>query len=154
MNPDRTTALVAVDGALVQVLPPEVTERFFAPLRGEGYREILSGMIDQRGTAGSLSEEDFRAVKSMALATDHHVLISTFEGTQDPTIWTPDAIEVPMLVVLAPSPFWGASYEQKVLDLAPEAEIRSMEGVSHFLMMNDPEQFNALVLEFVDRVSR
>jgi hypothetical protein len=68
--------------------------------------------------------------------------VSEFEATADPALWKPDKIDVPVLVVLAKSPFWTDDYLKFVRDLAPKAEIETFDGVSHFLMLDKPQEFN------------
>ena len=57
----------------------------------------------------------------------------------------------PTLLVLAAQPSWNEEYIEFVTELAPRAEIHVMQGVSHFLMMERPRQFHALVTEFLER---
>jgi hypothetical protein len=38
------------------------------------------------------------------LRTPQRVAVSEMEGTRDPTIWSPDKIEVPVLMILAKQP--------------------------------------------------
>lgn len=52
---------------------------------------------------------------------------------------------------MAKMPYWTADYEQYVRKLAPEADYRMMDGVGHFLMMEKPEAFNAIMAEFLSK---
>ncbi len=59
---------------------------------------------------------------------------------------------MPVLVVLAKSPFWTADYEQYRARLrAPSCEYETIDGVSHFLMLDKPAEFNAAVVAFLKK---
>jgi pimeloyl-ACP methyl ester carboxylesterase len=58
---------------------------------------------------------------------------------------------VPVLALLAKSPFWPPDTEQFLRSLAPDLEFEMWEGVSHFLFMDKPKEFNAAVIAFLDK---
>jgi pimeloyl-ACP methyl ester carboxylesterase len=58
---------------------------------------------------------------------------------------------VPLLLILAKSPFWTADYEQYVRSLAPRLQDETFEDVSHFLMLDKPREFNETVLAFLKK---
>ena len=60
-------------------------------------------------------------------------------------------LDVPLLCVLAKSPFWSDDYEAFVRKLAPRVEYRVLDGVGHFLMMEKPKEFNDAVIAFLDK---
>jgi len=148
--PEKTAALVAVDGSLgAFTLDPVEIEKFIAPYRSPSYREaagrFISSMFSNPGTE-ALRDEVVATVQK----TPQHVMVSAFEGMFDPTIWKEDPITVPLLVVLAKGPFWTPDYEAFVRKLAPDVDYRVLEGPGHFLMMEKPEEVNALLAEFLD----
>ena len=49
---------------------------------------------------------------------------------------------MPVLAILAKSPFWPADTEEFLRSLAPKLEFHMWEGVGHFLMMEKPKEFN------------
>jgi pimeloyl-ACP methyl ester carboxylesterase len=67
----------------------------------------------------------------------------------DPAIWKEDPIGVPVLCVIARSPFWSADYETFVRRLAPRLDYRVVDGAGHFVMMDKPDEFNALLANFL-----
>jgi pimeloyl-ACP methyl ester carboxylesterase len=67
----------------------------------------------------------------------------------DPAIWKEDRIDAPVLCVLARSPFWSDDYEAFVRKLAPRLEYRVLDGVGHFLMLQKPDDFNAILSLFL-----
>jgi pimeloyl-ACP methyl ester carboxylesterase len=90
-------------------------------------------------------------IKTLMLKTPQHVAVSEFEATADEDLWKEDKIEVPMLLVLAKQPAWSPEYEQFVRKLAPKVDYQVWENVSHFLMMERPREFNALLWYFWKR---
>jgi len=148
--PKETAALVIVDGSLRPLGSREEMEKFIAPFRGPDYTEVAGKFID--GITAPMKDPTERtAVKSMMLTTPQHVAVSEFEATFDPALWRPDKIEVPVLLVLAKAPFWTDDYLRFVRDLAPNAQIESFDGVSHFLMLDKPDEFNQTVLAFLKK---
>jgi pimeloyl-ACP methyl ester carboxylesterase len=90
-------------------------------------------------------------IKTLMLKTRQHVAVSEFEATADEDLWKEDKIEVLMLLVLAKQPAWSPEYEQFVRKLAPKVDYQVWENVSHFLMMERPREFNALLWYFWKR---
>jgi pimeloyl-ACP methyl ester carboxylesterase len=70
----------------------------------------------------------------------------------EPRLWEDDPISVPLLVVLAESRAWNEDFEAWVKGTAADSEYRVRPDVSHFLMLEDPEWFNAELAAFVGRV--
>ena len=146
--PEKTLALVNVDGGLRPFAPRERMEPFVASLRGPNYQENAARMID--GMLQPVKSEALRAeIRAAMLATPQHVAVGAMEGMMEESIWKEDQIKVPVLAVLARSPFWPADNEQFFRRLAPDLDYRMWDGVSHFLMMDKPEEFNRALAEFL-----
>lgn len=147
---DRTLAVVAVDGALKSFF--EEDDPALAAWREQvlspDYKELTAGFID--GLTYGMSEELVASVKEAMLATPQHVMLGDLEAGVDPAIWGDDPIDVPVLCVMAESPFWSAEYEAYVRDLCPRLDYVVLSGVSHFLMMHEPEEFETALLTFLD----
>ena len=60
----------------------------------------------------------------------------------DESLWEEDAVEVPALAAVARSPSGAADAEQRFKKIAPGLDYRMWDGVSHFLMTDQPEEFN------------
>jgi pimeloyl-ACP methyl ester carboxylesterase len=148
--PEKTLALVDVDGALLPFAPRAAMEPFIAPLRGPQYRETATKFVEtmfRPEQPAALREE----IKTAMLSTPQHVAVSAMEGMADDSIWTEDQIKVPVLAVLARNPLWPADNEQRFRKIAPQLDYRMWDGVSHFLMMDKPEEFNRALAEFLTR---
>ncbi|MDQ2871350.1 MAG: alpha/beta hydrolase [Acidobacteriota bacterium] len=148
--PGKTLALVAVDGALRPFSKdPKAGEGFLGPLRGDGYLPAFTKMVNGM-TAPVPDERKRERIRKAMLATPQSVVVRAGDGMFDSRIWGDDPIRVPLLVVSAKSSGWPSDYEAWVRTLAPRARYVEMEGVSHFLMMDDPAKFNGLLDSFLD----
>jgi pimeloyl-ACP methyl ester carboxylesterase len=147
--PERTRALVVVDGALRQMLNDEIIEQMKPRLTEQNYRETVAGFID--GMAGNGLDEASRAeIKTMALRQPHAAVYGGLIAAADAKVWEPDTIEAPLLLILAEQPSWNEEYLDFVKQLAPQAEIHILPGVSHFIMTERPEEFGSLLLAFLE----
>lgn len=147
--PQKTLALVIVDGGLRPFGTKEQREQFMTPLRGPNYKEALAPMSAQM--TAMLSADDKARVKTSFDSTPHQVLVSAMEAMSDEALYATDKINVPVLAILAKSPFWAADTEQFFRSLAPDLDYQMWEGVDHFLHMGKPKEFNAAVIAFLDK---
>ena len=148
--PDKTRSLVIVDGSLRPFSNPEQMKQFLDPLRGPDYKkqaELIIGFVSQGVKDKKASEE----IKAAMLSTPQHVMLGAFEAMMDETIWKEDKINSPTLAVMAKQPQWNAEYEKFVRELVPGIDYQVWEGVSHFLMTDEPQKFNDTVLAFLKK---
>jgi pimeloyl-ACP methyl ester carboxylesterase len=149
LYPEKTLALVAVDGSL-QNLYSGMLDPVIAQLRTPAYKDVAAKFIASMFTnPGTEALRD--ATLATTAATPQHVMVGSFEGMRDPAIWKDDPIGVPLLVVNAKAPFWTPEYVAYVRTLAPEVDYRVIEGPGHFLMLEKPQEFNAAVLDFLQK---
>jgi pimeloyl-ACP methyl ester carboxylesterase len=71
------------------------------------------------------------------------------EGMIDESIWKQDKITVPVLAIMAKSPFLPADNEQIYRGIAPDLTYQVWDGAGHFLMMERPAQFNQELMKFL-----
>jgi pimeloyl-ACP methyl ester carboxylesterase len=148
--PEKTRALVIVDGGLRPFGEKPAMEKFIARFKGPDYAETAGKMIDSM--TSTIKDAALRdKIKTTMLRTPQSIAVSEFESTLDDALWKPDKINVPVLMVLAKQPAWSAEYEQFVRGIVPDLEYQVWEGVSHFLMMEEPEKFNAAVVAFLEK---
>jgi pimeloyl-ACP methyl ester carboxylesterase len=148
--PDKTRSLVIVDGSLRPFSNPEQMKQFLDPLRGPDYKkqaELIIGFVSQGVKDKKASEE----IKAAMMSTPQHVMLGAFEAMMDETIWKEDKINSPTLAVMAKQPQWNAEYEKFVRELVPGIDYQVWEGVSHFLMTDEPQKFNDTVLAFLKK---
>jgi pimeloyl-ACP methyl ester carboxylesterase len=147
-HPDRTIGLVLVDGGLKRIeAPPGVMEKFLADLGGPHAREIAGDMIDQHIKP---LPEHAEFIKGRMLATSPHTMHDAMLAAMDPAIWTEDMINVPVLALMAESPAWSPDYVAYARTIAPKMEWVTFKNVTHFVMIDAPEAFNARLNAFLD----
>ena len=85
------------------------------------------------------------------MSTPQHVMTGAMGAMMDNKIWRQDKINAPTLALMANRPQWNAQYEQFVRELVPSIDYQKWEGVSHFLMMDEPQRFSNTVLTFMSK---
>jgi pimeloyl-ACP methyl ester carboxylesterase len=147
--PKKTLAIVIVDGALRPFGDKAMRDQYLNAFRSPGYKEAAKPMFDQM--AGLLPTGERERIWASFTNTPQHVLVSAMEKMNDDALYTSDKINVPVLAILAKSPFWPADTEQYLKGLAPDLELQWMEGVDHFLHLEKSKEFNDAVIAFVDK---
>jgi pimeloyl-ACP methyl ester carboxylesterase len=145
--PSETVGLVIVDGALKPFGPKAETEKFFAPLY-EHYDQQAPKFIDGMLTPTRADLKPW--IRTQMLATPDYVSISAMQGMLDDSIWGNDKINVPVLAVMTDKT-WPADNDKIYKTIAPDLEYLRWTGVSHFLMMERPKEFNEAVAGFVTK---
>jgi len=145
--PTETLGLVIVDGALKPFGSRAETEKFFTPLF-EHYQQKAPEFID--GLLGPTRADLKPFIRSAMLATPDYVGISAAKGMLDDSIWTDDQIKVPVLAIMAEKP-WPPNNEEIYKTVASDLEYIRWTGVSHFLMMERPKEFNEAVTGFISK---
>src|SRR5215467_8344272 len=148
--PNKTRALVIVDGSLQPYGNLEQMKQLIEPLRGPNYKEragMIIGGISQAVKDKKTQEE----IRTAMMSAPQHVMVGAMDAMMDETIWKQDKINAPTLAVMAKQPQWNAEYEKFVRELAPGVDYQMWEGVSHFLMMDEPQKFNDTVLAVLKR---
>ncbi|MGH9971534.1 MAG: alpha/beta fold hydrolase [Pyrinomonadaceae bacterium] len=140
LYPDKTLSLVIVDGALRLFFPKAQMDQFLERLRSN-YQTAGSQMVD--GLLAPIKDAKLKGeIRTAMLSAPDYVAISAMEGMADEKVYEKAPIKVPVLAILAKSPFWSADTEQFLRSLAPNLEYHMWDDVSHFLMMERPQEFN------------
>jgi len=148
--PDKTLAMVIVDGSLRPFGDKAFIDRLIAGFRGSNYRDAVGQML-MAISGPNLSADLKERIKASSLNTPQHVLVSAMEGMADPSIWGEDKINVPVLAIMAKNPFYPPNVEESFRGIAPKMEFQMWDGVGHFIMMEKPKEFNAAVLAWLDK---
>jgi pimeloyl-ACP methyl ester carboxylesterase len=148
--PKKTLAIVIVDGSLRPFGDQKMMDGFLASFRGPNYKEAGQQMLAGMG-GKNLAPEAMERIKASFQSTPQYVIVSAMEGMADASIWGPDHINVPVLAILAKSPFWPADTEQFYRSIAPKMDFQMWDGAGHFLMMERPKEFNEAVIKFLDK---
>jgi pimeloyl-ACP methyl ester carboxylesterase len=144
--PQRVAALVAVDGPLDMRQFPEFKPPSLAGAQGLKVREgMIRGMFTPQ-TPADVQQK----VLAMMLAAPEATAIGAMGSMMDPSLRKADVTPMPALAVWA-----GTAQQMPSVDEArkalPKFEQTKVEGTGHFLMMEKPEEFNRLVIAFVDK---
>jgi pimeloyl-ACP methyl ester carboxylesterase len=149
--PKKTRALVAVDGSfrrlmIDQAMLDKIIEQFSGPDFKEKAGKFVETMLGPK-TPAQVRER----VKTAISNADQHVALSAMKAMLSPAIWKEDRIEVPVLAIMAKSPFWGDEYKAAVRKLIPKLEYRELDGVGHFLMLERPAEVNGILIGFLKK---
>ena len=148
--PEKTRALVIVEGGLRPFGDKAMMEKFVARLKAPNYDENAGKLIESM--TSPIQDAGLREkIKTAMMRTPQYVAASEFDSTLDPELWKPDKINVPVLMILAKQPIWSAEYEQFVRGIVPDLDYQVWENVSHFLMMEQPERFNSALIAFLEK---
>jgi pimeloyl-ACP methyl ester carboxylesterase len=148
--PEKTRALVIVDGGLRPLGDKASMEKFIARFKGPEYAESVGKMMESM--TATIKDPALRErIRTTILRTPQTIAVSEFEATLDERLWNPDKISVPVLMVMAKQPLWSAEYEQFVRGIVPDLDYQVWEGVSHFLMMEQPDRFNSALISFLEK---
>jgi len=146
LYPDRVAGLIAVDGFVRPPPDDQVEESPPDNPPTEGWRErFIEGMFVAR-TSPELREQ----IRNMMLRAPDGQALAIAASMRDPAAQTSRVMDAPMLAVMSdrrPPPdidiFRG---------ILPQLEIRQLPKTGHFLMMEVPEEFNALMRDFLDEI--
>jgi pimeloyl-ACP methyl ester carboxylesterase len=146
--PGKTLALVIVDGPLRPFGDAATMAKFLEPLRGPNYNEAAGRFLD--GMLAPVSSPSLRQeIRSAMLGIPQYVAVSAMDGMASGAIWTEDKINVPALAVMTKR--WPPDNEQFDRSIAPQLDYQSWDGVSHFLMMEKPREFNEALAAFLTK---
>jgi pimeloyl-ACP methyl ester carboxylesterase len=148
--PDKTIAIVIVDGSLRPFGDKAMMDQMMAGFRGPKYRDVVNQMMSFI-SGPNVSAEVKERISAASLNAPQYVLVSAFEGMLDPSIWGDDKINVPVLAIMARTPLLPPNTEESFRATAPKLDMQLWEGVGHFLMMEKPKEFDAAVIGWLDR---
>jgi len=155
LYPQRVAALVIVDGVVVLGAPPPpgvqraeapVADRMRGPDGPRNRETMIRGMFTP-ATPKPLQDHVLKMMLSAPEATAYGAMVATF----DPKIWGNDVMTMPVLGLFADKSALGNPESTK--KLFPNYEHHEIPGTGHFLMMERPREFNALLTAFVDRLA-
>jgi pimeloyl-ACP methyl ester carboxylesterase len=152
-HPERIAGLLLVDPVDdIRQQPPEQLDDWFEQLQPETYREFIDGWFEQilQGSAERVRETVLRSLR----ATPREVFVGAIESlrTFDPVTPLQDFAGPRLTIITALNQ--QPSSLQNLVDGLPH---RRMDGVSHWLMMDRPEEFNRWMDDFLavaDRIEQ
>ena len=148
--PEKTLAIIIVDGSLRPFGNQAIVDQLIANLRSPNYSTAIDQMFGMMFGPGLPAEAQQR-IKASTANTPQHVLVGAFEGMADSGIWGEDKINLPVLAIMAKNPFYPPNVEESFRGIAPKMEFHMWDGVGHFLMMEKPNEFNAAVIAWLSK---
>ena len=148
LYPKKTLGIVTVDGALIPMGPRDEIDKFFQPMIAN-YRPSVATFLDGMLQPTWPSVKQF--IRSSMLATEDHVGASAMKNMIEDSFAQHGKIDVPVLAVMAPSPYWPKDLETQYRNVAPDIDFQMWSGVSHFLQLERPREFNGQVKMFITR---
>jgi len=147
LYPEKTLGLMIVDGAMRLFLPKAEMQRLVVQLR-ENYKTAAAQLID--GMLTPVANPSLKSeIRTAMLSTPDYVATSAMNGLANEKIYGQGPIKVPVVAVLAKSHGWPLDNEQFLRSLAPKLELHIWDHVSHFLMMERPQEFNQTLQAFL-----
>ena len=145
--PEQTLGLVVVDGPLMPFATKAQMEPFIGPIRAD-FSKNGPPMVD--GMLAPMKDEAMKKmIRQTMLSTPGYVAGSAMDGMADDAIWGNDQIKVPVLAVMNAEGRWPKDNADRYKTIAPNVDYRSWTGVSHFLFMERPTEFNDAVKGFI-----
>jgi len=154
LYPQHVKALVLVDGVVVLGAPPPPgaqpsqrpePERMKGPDGPKNRETMIRGMFTP-ATPKPLQDHVLKMMLAAPEATAYGAMVATF----DSKVWGNDVMTMPALGLFADKSALGnPEITKKVL---PNYEHHEVAGTGHFVMMEKPREFNALLTSFVDKL--
>lgn len=153
--PNRISGLCIVDGAYFRVPPNKTREEFQKNLNGlvtiTSTNETMDGFLESMRQYTS-SEAVAKEFTTLMLSTPVHVRISAMRDFCNLDNWKEHQQSVPTQVVFSVIPELPSDNEQYMRAQFSDLEYHQWDGVGHFLMMERPDEFNALLRAFAGRI--
>jgi pimeloyl-ACP methyl ester carboxylesterase len=146
---ERVRALVLADASLRPFWKePQHLHELLTLLRGTDHMKAALALVEMMLGKNTplLSGIEIRL---RMLTTPQHVMVGMLAEMEDATLWADDPIEVPVQALLSRASKYPEDYEAFLRRLAPSLDLRWLDGVSHFLMLTQPDVFDAALAEFL-----
>lgn len=147
--PGRARAIVLVDASLRPFWrEPEHLTELLGLLRGPEYLKGALALVEMM-VADHTPAVAGLEIRLRMLTTPQHVMASMLAAMDDPALWAEDPIERPVLALLSRSSRYREDQEAFLRRLAPQLDLRWLDGVGHFMMLTQPDVVNAALSEFL-----
>jgi pimeloyl-ACP methyl ester carboxylesterase len=147
LYPQHVAGLIAVDGPLdMRQFPADFKPPTLTGPEGHKARE---GMIRSMFTPQTPPELQ-QKILAMMLKAPEATAVGAMGSMMDPALRKSDVMPMPALAIWA-----GTNQQQPKLEdtrkILPNYEQTQVAGTGHFLMMEKPDEFNRLVVAFVEK---
>jgi sigma-B regulation protein RsbQ len=147
LYPQHVAALVFVDGLVTLGAgrgPAPDPSQMSGPDGRKNREVMIRGMFSASTTPANQTK-----ILDMMLAAPDSTAAGAMNATFDPAIWKADVFTLPILGIYAEKSALGNQAYMK--DHFPNLEYHEVAGTGHFVMLDKPEEFNALLLAFLNR---
>jgi sigma-B regulation protein RsbQ len=147
LYPQHAAGLVFVDGVVTLSGRPGGApdpQRVAGPDGKKNRETLIRGMFSASTTPAEQTK-----ILDMMLAAPESTAVGAMQATFDPAIWKGDVLTMPILGIYAEKSASGNQAYMK--DHFPKMEYHEVAGSGHFVMLDKPEEFNALLLAFLNR---
>jgi pimeloyl-ACP methyl ester carboxylesterase len=147
LYPQHVAAVALVDGLVLMKGGSARPGR--GPMTGPEGMKVREEMV--RGMFGpATTPANQQHILKMMLGTSEQTAAGAMSATRDQSTWTNDPMRVPVLAVYADKSRLADPAAMKVL--YPMLEYHEIPRTGHFVMMDDPAAFNALLSAFLERI--
>jgi sigma-B regulation protein RsbQ len=146
LYPQHTSALVFVDGLVALGKGPGAPDptKVTGP-DGRKYREtMIRGMFSPSTTPANQAK-----ILKMMLAPPGSMALAAMQATFDPAIWKGDILSMPILGIY--SDHSALNNQPYMKTHFPHFEYHEIPGTGHFVMLDNPKEFNRLLLAFLKK---
>ncbi len=147
--PNRSRAIVLVDATLRPFWrEPEHLAQLLELMRGPEYLKGALGLVEMM-VADHTPAVAGLEIRLRMLTTPQHVMAGMLAAMDDPALWAEDPIERPVLALLSRSSRYRDDQEAFLRRVAPDLDLRWLDGVGHFMMLTQPDVVNGALSEFL-----
>ncbi len=147
--PQHVEALVLVDGTVIDAKTAAgfagIGDRFKGPDAAKTRVEFIHSMLTP-----AASPELQARIEKMMTAAPNSTAAGAMAAMADPAIWKEDPVNVPVLGLYAEKS--RAGNRELITKIYPTIEYNEIPGTDHFLMLEKPEEFNRILLEFLNKL--
>lgn len=149
LYPEHVAALVFVDGLVTLNVggaggrAPDPNQ-MSGPDGWKNREAMIRGMFSASTTPANQTK-----ILDMMLAAPESTAVGAMNATFDPANWKGDVFTMPILGIYAEKSALNNPAYMK--DHFPQLEYHEVPGTGHFVMLDKPEEFNAILLAFLNR---
>jgi pimeloyl-ACP methyl ester carboxylesterase len=148
LYPQHTEALVLVDGVVAKAQNAgvyiSISKRFVGAEGMQTREDFIRAMFSV-----TPPEVEARVLKVTSAAPES-TGVGAMAAMGDPAVWKDDPIPVPALGIYADKS--KLADRETMLKIFPSIDYVEIPQTDHFLMMEKPEEFNRILIAFVDKL--
>ena len=159
LYPKRVAGLVLIDGVIYPMSKDKAKRQewlkemkgFIKPLKGPDGKKALIDFLNMLHTENT-PQEVKDAVEFSVLKTQKHVRMSALDNLFTIEAMDLPPIDVPTLALYVRNADLPPDFEAQMRPLFPNMTYVEFEDAGHFMMMEQPDDVNEKILEFVEKL--